>query len=97
MGSIPTLGSQTNRKGDWPLLFVSGFLHMEWHYFHEYRRLSEEGKVKHLSCPDCNNKLTTVLGTGDEPVLWCAVCDTLIKPGLDVYDQIRAVVKEHNV
>ncbi|XAO35212.1 hypothetical protein SEA_FRANCOB_12 [Streptomyces phage Francob] len=70
---------------------------MEWYLFHEYRRLADKGKAKHLVCPDCNNKLTTVLGTDDEPRLWCVQCDTIIKPGLDVYDQIRAVVKEHNL
>lgn len=70
---------------------------MEWYYFHAYNHLASEGKVKPLSCPNCDTKLATVLGDNDEPALWCRICDTLIKPGLDVYDQIRAVVKEHNV
>ncbi|AXG66137.1 hypothetical protein SEA_ANNADREAMY_13 [Streptomyces phage Annadreamy] len=69
---------------------------MEWSIFHEYRHLADSGKVKHLQCPDCTGHLITRLGTEDEPVLWCPSCDTRIQPGLDLYDQIRAVVKEHN-
>lgn len=72
------------------------FCIMEWSIFHEYRHLSAQGKVKPLTCPDCDNDLITVLSDNDEPALWCFFCDTLIRPGLDVYDQIRAVVREHN-
>ncbi|AXH68731.1 hypothetical protein SEA_COMRADE_13 [Streptomyces phage Comrade] len=69
---------------------------MEWSIFHNYRHLADEGKVKHLQCPDCGHNLTTRLGQDDEPTLWCAICDSTIRPGLDLYDRIRAVVSEHN-
>ena len=68
-----------------------------WSFFHSYRRLALDGKVLFLSCPTDNNDLITRLGTDDDVVLWCSECDTLIKPGLDVLDQVRAVVKEHNL
>jgi hypothetical protein len=70
---------------------------MEWKYFHAYRNLAEDGKVKFLQCPDCSSTLVTQPGPNEEPQLWCYTCDSAIKPGLDVYDQIRAVVKEHEI
>ena len=70
---------------------------MEWSIFHSYRRLAEEGKVKLIQCPDCQGNLTTRLGEDDNPLLWCSKCDVKIRPGLDIYDQIKAVVREHNV
>lgn len=70
---------------------------MEWSYFHSYRKLAENGKVKFLQCPDCSATLVTMGDEDNNPVLWCSHCDSTIRPGLDLYDQIRAVVREHNV
>ncbi|QIN94005.1 hypothetical protein PP459_gp009 [Streptomyces phage Wakanda] len=69
---------------------------MEWELVHAYRHLAEEGKVKFLACPDCGEKLVSRIGDNDDPVFWCPRCDTMIKPGLDMRDQIRAVVREHS-
>lgn len=67
----------------------------DWQYFHAYRHLAEEGTVKHITCPDCGTKMVTRMGEDDEPVLWCYTDDTILKPGLDLIHQIRAVVNEH--
>lgn len=69
----------------------------KWDYFHSYRHLSEEGKVKPLTCPDDNSKLVTRTSPEDEVLLWCPSCDTVKKPGLDVFHQVRAVVLEHSL
>jgi len=68
---------------------------MEWELVHAYRHLADEGKVKHLTCPDDGFKLVSQIGDNDDPVFWCPSCDNTITPGLDMRDQIRAVVREH--
>jgi len=70
---------------------------MEWKYFHRYNDLAHEGRVKFLSCPDCSTNLVSQMDNNADPVLWCCVCDVIIRPGLDLYDQIRAVVREHHL
>jgi hypothetical protein len=70
---------------------------MEWSDVHEYRRLADMGLTKHLTCPDDDAKLVSRIGDDDDPVYWCPVCDTVITPGLDLRDQIRAVVMEWTV
>lgn len=67
-----------------------------WWYFHTFRRLAEEGKVRPLSCPDCDANLITRLNKENEdlPDLWCSICDTKFSPGLDLFAQIQAVVGE---
>lgn len=68
-----------------------------WELFHRYRHLVEEGKAKALECPNCPGILITRLGDDDEPALWCNSCLCTLKPGLNVIQQIRAVVTEHYV
>lgn len=70
---------------------------MKWEDVHTYRNLAEEGKVKFLTCPDDDSKLISQFGEDDEPVFWCPGCDNVIKPGLDLQGQIRAVVREHTM
>jgi len=65
-------------------------------WFHKYNNLVTEGKTKPLSCPDCQVRLVTRV-SDDQLYLYCCGCDTKIWPGLDVLDQIRAVVKEHAI
>lgn len=70
-----------------------------WELFHSYRRLVNEGKVKPITCPDDGVKVITVLDPDDETdsvSLWCPGCNTTIRPGLSVLDQIKAVVAEHS-
>jgi RNase P subunit RPR2 len=69
----------------------------QWMLWHRYRLLVKEEKVRAISCPDCDTALITrVKGTVDDtPHLWCHICDTFLRPGLDVYSRVRAVVTEH--
>lgn len=66
-----------------------------WEVFHRYRHLVEEGKAKGIECPNCETVMITRLGKDDEPALWCHGCDSTIQPGLNVIQQLRAVVNEH--
>lgn len=69
-----------------------------WTFFHAYNRLVSEGKVKPLTCPDDGFTLVTTLEPDDETDsvnLWCPGCNTTIRPGLSVVEQVKAVVKEH--
>jgi RNase P subunit RPR2 len=68
---------------------------MEWSIFHNYRRLVKANKAKPLLCPNCNSELVTQPDKNAEPMLWCMECNNRLIPGLDLYDQIRAVVSEH--
>jgi hypothetical protein len=67
----------------------------DWELLHAYRRLSEAGTVKPLTCPDCDTVLITRLGKDDNPVLWCMTENVFINPGTTTMNQVRAVVMEH--
>lgn len=67
---------------------------MEFQTFHRYNRLAKRGMVKPLSCPDCDNPYTLRTTEDAEPLLQCFYCDTLVQPGLRLYNDIRAVVTE---
>lgn len=71
----------------------------KWTVWHRFNSLIKADKVNPIKCPDCDIRMITrVKGTiDDEPYLWCYQCDTFIKPGLDVYDRVRAVVSEHYI
>lgn len=68
-----------------------------WQLFHTYQRLADEGKAAPLVCPDDGTEMVTMVKNGDYDTLylWCPYHDLWIKPGLDVIDQVKAVVKEH--
>lgn len=68
-----------------------------WELFHRYRKLVEQEVVRPVRCPDDDTVMVTRLGSDDEPVLWCMTCLSTLKPGLDLLQQIRAVVSEHYV
>jgi hypothetical protein len=67
----------------------------EWQILHTYNNLAAEGKAKPLTCPDDGMKLVPKIGYDDLPVLYCFVCDGVIHPGKDFWDQLTNVVKEH--
>ena len=70
-------------------------------YIHSYNRVVRAGMTKPLTCPDDDYRYQTVIkwepdGTvNDIPRLFCPYCNALVTPGLDMLEQIRAVVKEH--
>lgn len=69
-----------------------------WQLIHSYRRLASEGKVKPFTCAndECEeHELIPMKGHNNNPVLYCAMCDTTYTPGLDLMGQIKAVVYEH--
>lgn len=68
-----------------------------WQVIHKYMRLVAENRALPLMCPECEERLRLRMGPGDRPMLWCMTCDAKYVPGMDVWDQIRAVVSEWHV
>lgn len=71
----------------------------KWILIHTYNNLVEDGKANALRCDDDNQLLIPMIDAdedSDDPVLWCPSCDTIRRPGINVWDQISAVVKEHH-
>lgn len=66
---------------------------MDIHIFHMYNRLVRRGLAKPLTC-SCNEVYTLRATYDGEPVLQCFMCDSLVQPGLGLYNDVRAVVKE---
>lgn len=70
---------------------------MEIQTFHRYRRLVRRGLAKPLECPDCKEEYTLRTTEDGEPVLQCFYCGALVQPGLRLYNEVEAIVKEHFV
>lgn len=68
---------------------------MEIRNFHLYNRLVARGFVKPLTCDHCDNPYTLRATETNEPVLQCNWCNSLVQPGLNLYNRVVAVVKEH--
>lgn len=66
----------------------------KWLTLHRYNRLVQEGQARPFLCPDCNNGLTFVPDTDDEPVLYCAWDDRGFTPGTMFWGDVRSVVSE---
>lgn len=68
---------------------------MDFQTFHQYNKLVRRGYVKPLACPICETEYVLRVSVDDDPVLQCFSCNTLTQPGIRLWDQVRAVVKEH--
>lgn len=69
----------------------------KWKLIHSYRNLVERGDAPAIRCPNCTNNLISVIDPDvDEPVpaLWCPFCDKTVKPGVGLWDQISAAVRD---
>ena len=67
---------------------------------HTYNLLAAQGDAAPLVCPDCNNKFISTIDVNSYeslPALYCLACNATTRPGLDFWDQIRAVVLEFYV
>lgn len=69
---------------------------MDIRVFHAYNNLADAGYVKQLTCPHCDQVYVTRMTEDAEPLLACVWCNTIIQPGLKLYQQVLAVVKEHS-
>ena len=67
---------------------------MDIQFFHKYNRLVRRGLTKPLVCPHCSHPYTLRATEDAEPVLQCSWCNSLVQPGQDLYNNVRAVVKE---
>lgn len=68
---------------------------MDFQTFHKYNRLVRRGLVKPLTCPVCETEYVLRVSEHDDPVLQCFPCDSLTQPGLNLWNNVQAVVKEH--
>lgn len=68
---------------------------MDFQTFHDYARLARRGLVEPLACPQCGFEYVTRFGLNDEPVLQCFGCNTLVKPGLALYNRLQEENKKH--
>lgn len=50
-----------------------------------------------MTCPDCKGKMVPMVKNKDYETLylWCPTHGLWLRPGTDVIDQVKAVVKEH--
>lgn len=62
--------------------------------FHLYNRLVRRNLVKPLVC-QCETVYVLRATEDGDPVLQCFGCNSLVQPGIAMYDQVVAVVKEH--
>ena len=67
---------------------------MDIRYFHKYNKLVRRSMTKPLT-HHCGMEYALRATEDGEPVLQCFNCDTLVQPGLALYDQVRGVVREH--
>lgn len=71
----------------------------KWILIHTYQKLSDEGKVGRVECPDCFGPVASMIDavdtTNEDPILWCPACDSRSKPGIAFWDQIEAAVRDH--
>ena len=65
-----------------------------WAKMHAHRRAVARGKALPILCPDCTVEMVPVADRNDEPALKCLACGVVYEPGLDVWDQIDAVLKD---
>lgn len=64
--------------------------------FQRYRRLVDAGMVKPLTCGKCEQEYILRASEDGDPLLQCLNCDRMVQPGLRLYDQVCAVVREHS-
>lgn len=62
--------------------------------FHRYNKLVRRGFVKPLT-HSCGEVYTLRADAEGEPYLECFKCLVKVTPGLNLFEQVRTVVKEH--
>ena len=66
---------------------------MSFQDFHRYQRAVDEGLVEQLSCPNDGERMYTMAWDTSqeewEPALYCWTCETKIKPGLHILEQVQ--------
>lgn len=69
-------------------------MEQDFQTYHNYNRLVRRGLTKPLT-HSCGGAYTLTIGDEDRPALKCFSCGTTTYPGLNMFSDIRAVVKEH--
>lgn len=67
---------------------------MEFQTYHRYNKLVRRGMAKPLT-HGCGHEYTLRLSEDNDVVLQCTDCNTLVQPGLRLYNDVQAVVREH--
>lgn len=70
----------------------------QWNFVKRFRNILADGNAAQIACPNCGNDLIFMAeDVTDNPVLYCYMEGSTLKPGLNVWNQINAVVSEHYV
>lgn len=69
-----------------------------WQFVHSYINLSREGRVDKILCPNDSREITPRIKSANniDTYFWCHECNTWIKPGLEMIDQMEANMKRDN-
>lgn len=68
----------------------------KWPTMHAYRKAVAMGKAPAILCPDCSGELVPVVGRDTLPALRCLSCRATWEPGMHVWNQIEANIREVN-
>lgn len=69
----------------------------KWLLIHRYQHLTRLGLARPFLCPECENNLTFLPDTEDEPVMWCPYDDSGYVPGAMFWGDVNSVVTEYYV
>lgn len=64
----------------------------DWPLLHDYRRMVRRGLAEPIRCPQDDTELVPTIYFDNEPALRCLTCRVVYTIGLDMLDQMRAVV-----
>lgn len=65
---------------------------MNIQYFHRYNTLARRGLVEYLKCT-CGYYYVLRVTTDDEPKLQCLACNSMVTPGIAIYDKVVEAVE----
>jgi hypothetical protein len=70
----------------------------KWKILNQHRSLVNEGKALPVPCPDCKNPVVFMIDKDDDPMMWCPWGDDItLRPGLQFWDDMQSIIKEHYV
>lgn len=69
---------------------------MEFKPFHDYNKMVRRNAAEPLKCPECKTEYTLRMAAfTEEPYLQCYGCNSSIKPGLRLYNDIVKITNEY--
>lgn len=66
----------------------------KWPAMHAYRKAVAMGEAPAILCPEDQAELVPIVGKYEGPALRCLSCRIVFEPGLHVWEQIEANIRE---